>query len=84
MIHLERREPAYNRLRFYNIAVTPTLFGGWALVRAWGRIGQPGTVRETWFESENAAIEEGERVRQGKEKRGYQALLVPTNNNRLK
>lgn len=83
-LRMERREPAYNRLRFYNIAVTPTLFGGWALVREWGRIGQPGTVRETWFESESAAIEAGERVRQGKEKRGYQALLAPNNNNRLK
>lgn len=47
MIQLERREPAYNRLRFYNIAITPTLLGGWALVREWGRIGQPGKVRET-------------------------------------
>ena len=74
LIHLERRESAYNRMRFYNIVVTPTLFGGWALVREWGRIGQPGTVRETWFESENAAIEAGTQVRQQKERRGY--LLV--------
>jgi len=46
-IHLERHEPTQNRLRFYNIAVTRTLFDGWALVREWGWIGQPGTVRET-------------------------------------
>ena len=32
-LRLERREPAFNRLRFYNIAVTRTLFDGWALVR---------------------------------------------------
>ena len=74
LIRLERREPAYNRLRFYNIAITPTLLGGWALVREWGRIGQPGTVRETWFESESAAIEAGERLRQRKERRGYHAM----------
>ncbi len=43
-IRLERREPARNRLRFYTIAVTRTLFDGWAVVREWGRIGQPGTV----------------------------------------
>jgi len=55
-IRLERREPARNRLRFYTIAVTQTLFDGWALVREWGRIGQPGTVRETWFATESAAI----------------------------
>lgn len=72
-IYLERREPVRNRLRFYNIAVTRTLFDGWALVREWGRIGQPGTVRETWFETESAAIEAGAKVRQQKEKRGYRA-----------
>jgi len=46
-IHLERREPAHNRLRFYNIAVTRTRFDGWAVVRERDWIGQPGTVRET-------------------------------------
>ena len=73
-LRLERREPARNRLRFYAITVTRTLFDGWALVREWGRIGQPGTVRETWFETETAAIEAGAQVRQRKEKRGYRAV----------
>ena len=54
-IHLERREPARNRQRFYAILVTPTLFGAWAMVREWGRIGQPGTVREAGLASEQAA-----------------------------
>ena len=72
-IHLERREPARNRQRFYAITVTPTLFGSWAMVREWGRIGQPGTVREMWFETEAAAVEAGMKVRQRKEKRGYRA-----------
>ena len=73
-IHLERREPARNRMRFYAIIVTRTLFGSWAMVREWGRIGQPGTVRETWFETEAAAVEAGMKVRQRKEKRGYHAV----------
>ena len=73
-IHLERREPARNIQRFYAITVTRTLFGSWALIREWGQIGQPGTVRETWFETENAAIEAGEQVRQRKEKRGYRTV----------
>jgi predicted DNA-binding WGR domain protein len=73
-IHLERREPARNRWRFYAITVTRTLFDGWALVREWGRIGQPGTVRETWFETEGEAWEAGEQWRQRKEKRGYRAV----------
>ena len=75
-IRLERREPVRNRQRFYAITVTRTLFDGWALVREWGRIGQPGTVREMVFEfeSEGAAIEAGAQVRQRKEKPGYRAV----------
>ena len=75
--HLQRREPARNRQRFYMIAVTRTLFDGWAVVREWGRIGQSGTVRETWFETEAAAIEAGVKVRQRKERRGYRAVGGP-------
>lgn len=55
-IRLERREPARNRQRFYAILVTRTLFDGWAVVREWGRIGNPGTVRETGFETGEAAL----------------------------
>ena len=72
-IYLERREPARNRQRFYAITVTRTLFGSWAMVREWGRIGQPGTVMETWFETEGEAWAAGERWRERKEKRGYRA-----------
>jgi predicted DNA-binding WGR domain protein len=73
-LHLERREPARNIQRFYAITVHRTLFGSWAMVREWGRIGQPGTVREMWFETEAAAVEAGMKVRQRKEKRGYHAV----------
>ena len=73
-IHLERREPARNIQRFYAITVTRTLFGSWAMVREWGRIGQPGTVRETWFETEGEARAAGERWRMRKEKRGYRTV----------
>jgi predicted DNA-binding WGR domain protein len=56
--------------------VIQTLFDGWAVVREWGRIGQSGTVREAWFETESAAIEAGAKVRKRKEKRGYRAVIV--------
>lgn len=73
-IYLERREPAHNRQRFYSITVAQTLFGSWTLIREWGRIGHPGTVRETWFETEAAAIEAVAKIRNQKEKRGYRAI----------
>ena len=71
---LEQNEPTRNRLRFYAITVTRTLFDGWMGVREWGRIEQPGTVRETWFETESAAWAAGAQLRQRKVKRGYRAV----------
>ena len=37
--------------RFYARHLTPTLFGGWDLVREWGHIGSPGTLRIDPFET---------------------------------
>jgi predicted DNA-binding WGR domain protein len=74
-IHLERRHPARNLQRFYAFTVTRTLFGHWAVLREWGRIGHPGTVRETWFATEDEAGEAVLRLRERKEQRGYRAVM---------
>lgn len=42
--------------------------------REMGRIGQAGTVRETGFATETAAIAAGAAVRRRKEKRSYPAV----------
>jgi predicted DNA-binding WGR domain protein len=70
-IYLQRIDPERNMARFYRITVTPTLFGEWALIREWGRIGSPGTVRETWYDDEAAACRAGEQRVQQKLRRGY-------------
>jgi predicted DNA-binding WGR domain protein len=42
--------------RFYRLSVEPTLFGGYALVREWGRIGaRHGRFKEDWHGSESDA-----------------------------
>ena len=68
---LEKRDPAKNMARSYRIWLTPTLFGDYAVVREWGRIGSPGTVREAWFESEEEALQDGLDLCRRKERRGY-------------
>ena len=70
-LYLVRREPIFNRQRFYTLIVTQTLFGGWALIREWGRIGHSGTVRETWFETQAQATVATFKILRQKEKRGY-------------
>ncbi len=70
---LHKRDPAQNMAGSYRIWVTPTLFGDYAVVREWGRIGSPGTVREEWFESEAEAIQDGLALCRRKERRGYRS-----------
>ncbi len=73
-LYLEKRIPTQNQHRFYSICVTRTLLGSLALLRAWGRIGHPGTVREKWFATKSEADAAGEQWRQRKEKRGYHTV----------
>jgi predicted DNA-binding WGR domain protein len=70
---LEKIDPARNQRRFYAIAVAPDLLGGWVLVQEWGRIGSPGTVRETRYPTEALAREAAATLRARKERRGYRA-----------
>jgi predicted DNA-binding WGR domain protein len=72
-VWLGRRNPARNMARFYTVRVVPTLFGAWALVREWGRIGSPGQLREDWFGSEAAASNAGDRLVKTKTRRGYKS-----------
>ena len=37
-------DPEANKWRFYSLDIQPDLFGGWSLVREWGRIGRHGKV----------------------------------------
>ncbi len=70
-LRLERRDPERHMARFYALHIAQTLFGGWDLIRDWGRIGSPGTLRidpfETREESERAFL----RIAQQKRMRGY-------------
>lgn len=75
-IYLERHDPDKNLHRFYQLFVTPGLFGDWSLVREWGRKGSPGTVRKDWFDTEKEAWEAGERLKAIKEKKGYRSILA--------
>ncbi len=37
--HLEKHHPEKNQHRFYALSINPNLFGGWSVIRRWGRIG---------------------------------------------
>jgi predicted DNA-binding WGR domain protein len=72
MAYLQRVVPARNMHRFYRITLAPTLFGDWALIREWGRIGSPvGQRMEQWFATESEALGALNSLIATKRQRGY-------------
>lgn len=71
LTYLERRDPGRNMARFYAVSLAPTLFGPCAVVREWGRIGSPGTVRTEWFETGSQARQAADQLIGSKTRRGY-------------
>ncbi|KJV05166.1 WGR domain-containing protein [Methylocucumis oryzae] len=72
---LHKIQPEANAYRFYSLHVSPGVFGDWALVKEWGRIGSPGTLRNEWFNTEAEAIAAALALKAKKERGGYQAVL---------
>lgn len=70
-VTLARIDPAKNMSRFYKLDVQPTLFGEWAVIKEWGRIGRAGTVRSMPYPTADQA--EAARIKQQSIKlnRGY-------------
>lgn len=64
--------PAENRQRWYVVAWGPTLFGTWAVTRAWGRLGTNWSQRRVEeFDTVDEAIAEAEAQMERRVKRGY-------------
>jgi predicted DNA-binding WGR domain protein len=74
LIILHRIEPERHMRRFYALSLQPDLFGTVSVVREWGRIGQPGTVRHVVFADETAARAALALRMSRKIKRGYQRI----------
>ena len=74
LAYLEKVDPSRRMMRFYAIWIAPTLFGEWAMVREWGRVGSPGQLRESWFETEKIANQAGMNLKKRKQASGYKTL----------
>ncbi|NOR81846.1 MAG: WGR domain-containing protein [Methyloprofundus sp.] len=74
--YLERHDDDKNMHRFYQMHVVPGLFDEWSLIREWGRIGSPGTVRKDWFDTEEGAVIAGQKIIDNKQKKGYETIVL--------
>jgi predicted DNA-binding WGR domain protein len=55
-VHLTRIDPARNMCRFYRLDVQPDLFGGFTVVKEWGRICARGRMMDEWHMTEGQAL----------------------------
>ena len=70
-IYLERHDHDKNMHRFYQLFIVPGVFGDWSLIKEWGRVGSPGTVRKEWFDDMEQAITAATTLLKQKRRRGY-------------
>ena len=72
-VTLYRIDPARNMRRFYALDVQPDLFGGFMVVKEWGRIGsRGGTIMDEPHPTEALAAAAMQRQAERKRRRGYQ------------
>ena len=71
---LESLDPAKNRARFYTVTWQPTLWGGGALVRRWGRLGRQGRALPHFYPDRASAQASVERLIRRRLTRGYQLI----------
>lgn len=69
--YLEKQDATKNENKFYAIYICVGIFQEWAVVREWGRIGSPGTVRSDWYATLELASHAVEILQKQKLKRGY-------------
>jgi len=70
-VHLIRVRPEKHEKRFYRMTLWPDLFGNAILIREWGRIGQPGQVRQDRHPDPGAALNALTTLARRKRQRGY-------------
>ena len=75
MLELRRLDPTRNMRRFYRLDVQPDLFGGFLLLKQWGRIGAGGRIKVERYEDEAPVLDALQRQAERKRRRGYGEIL---------
>jgi len=70
-VHLRHVDPSRNMRRFYQFDIVPDLFGGFLLMKQWGRIGASGRITAERYDTEALAADALRRHADRKRRRGY-------------
>lgn len=72
--HLVSIDPQRNRHRFYTLTWQPSLFGGGAIVKRWGRVGTDGQWQAAFFGTRDEAQTTVEEILKRRLGHGYQII----------
>ena len=75
-VELRRIDSAQNMRRFYRLDIAPDLFGGFLLMKQWGRIGARGQIKAERFEDEAPALAALQRHAERKQRKGYENIFM--------
>jgi len=78
-LYRERHDTENNMHRFYQMFVTPGFFDDWSLIKEWGRVGSPGTVRKEWLDTQEEAIVAGNKCARQNVKRVIERSRIARN-----
>ena len=71
-VYLKAIDHCRNKSRFYAMYVVPDLWGGVSLVREFGSIGKPGTLRCQWHQNQTDARKEMNHIKRQQISKGFQ------------
>ena len=71
-VHLARIRSGPQHVPLLSARLQPDLFGGFAVVKEWGRIGARGRMMDEWHMTEAQALAALQRQAERKRRRGYQ------------
>jgi predicted DNA-binding WGR domain protein len=74
-MQLVKIDPTKNMRRFYELDIQPNLFGGFSVIRNWGRIGTKGQVKIELHDDKTMAKCSYKKLRTIKLKRGYKVAI---------
>lgn len=70
-------DPERNRYRSYHLRLTRDLFGNWAIIRTWGRIGKYRREQVDYFRTVDEAMEHATRLGRRRLLHGYELRHRP-------
>ncbi len=75
-VELRRIDPSCNMRRFYRLNIETDLFGGFLLLKQWGRIGARGCIIAERYDDETLATTALQRQAERKRRRRYVAPVA--------